>query len=299
MEPTTATGYVMTDDGLRLHFQTAGTGSRIVLVPNGMHLVDDFSRLAAGRTLVFYDVRNRGLSDAASDASQLVHGIHHDVDDIEAVRRYFGAGRIALIGHSYVGLTVVLYAMKYAERVERVIQIGAMAPGPTKQYPPHLTNQDDTLREALAGLGALEKERQNLDPEELCRRFWQVMRVIYVTNPADVDKVNWSRCHLPNERNFMKMWVGYLQPSIHQLALSPDDMASASAPVLTIHGTKDRSSPYGAGREWASRLPNARLLSVDGAGHGPWVEAPAPTFEAIETFLSGSWPEAAARVARD
>src|SRR5437667_10930358 len=39
---------------------------------------------------------------------------------------------------------------------------------------------------------------------------------------------------------------------------------------LTVHGTKDRSSPYGGGREWALMLPNARLLTIENVAHAPW-----------------------------
>ena len=53
-------------------------------------------RLADGRTLIFYDLRNRGLSDGVSEPSMLARGIHHDVDDLEAVRRNFGINFYAL-----------------------------------------------------------------------------------------------------------------------------------------------------------------------------------------------------------
>ena len=43
-------------------------------------------------------------------------------------------------------------------------------------------------------------------------------------------------------------------------------------------------------------LPNARLVSVEKAGHAPWVEAPDLVFDSIKTFLGGVWPEAAQKV---
>ena len=133
-----AEGYVKTDDGLRLWFQTVGSGPQVVVLPNGFHLLEDFSCLAPGRTLVFYDVRNRGRSDTVSDPALLERGIHNDVDDLDAVRRHFGLDRFALIGHSYMGLMVVLYAMKYPARVDRIVQIGAM--GPTTGSPTQRTS---------------------------------------------------------------------------------------------------------------------------------------------------------------
>jgi len=106
-------GYVPIEDGIRLFFQTVGDGPGVVLIPNGIYLVDDFERFANGRTLIFFDVRNRGRSDAIKERAKLANGIHHDVDDLDVVRRHFGADRVDVIGHSYVGVTVVLFAMKY------------------------------------------------------------------------------------------------------------------------------------------------------------------------------------------
>ena len=72
-----AEGYVTTDDGLRLWFQTVGSGPQVVVLPNGFHLLEDFSCLAPGRTLVFHDVRNRGRSDTVTDPAKLARGIHN------------------------------------------------------------------------------------------------------------------------------------------------------------------------------------------------------------------------------
>jgi proline iminopeptidase len=290
-------GYVTTEDGVRLFFETQGNGPQLVLLPNGFHLRDDCERLATGRTLVFYDVRNRGRSDHVGDGSKLARGIHHDVDDLDTVRRHFGIGRAAVIGHSYLGLTVAVYAMKYAANVERVVQIGPMQPRHATQYPARLTYADGVLRDVFAALARLEKERQSTDPEAFCRKFWSVLGAIYVTSPADAEKVRWGRCHLPNERGFMKYWLERLLPSIQGLELTPEEVAKAQAPILTLHGTKDRSAPYGGGREWALMLPNARLVSVVDAGHAPWIEAPELVLGAIETFLNGAWPEESRKVA--
>ena len=67
-------------------------------------------------------------------------------------------------------------------------------------------------------------------------------------------------------------------------------------PVLTIHGTKDRNAPYGGGREWAMLLPNARLITIPGAAHMSWVEAPDVIISSIDIFLSGKWPEKAEKI---
>jgi pimeloyl-ACP methyl ester carboxylesterase len=60
-----------------------------------------------------------------------------------------------------------------------------------------------------------------------------------------------------------------------------------TARVLTIHGRKDRSAPYGGGKDWAEQLPNAELVSVENGGHAPWIEAPDVVFQSIRAFLEG------------
>ena len=94
----------------------------------------------------------------------------------------------------------------------------------------------------------------------------------------------------------MGYWMGAIIPSMRGLDVARDAAAVVKAPVLTIHGRRDRSTPYGGARDWAMRLPNARLVTVESGGHAPWIEAPDIVFESIETFLSGAWPKAAETV---
>jgi pimeloyl-ACP methyl ester carboxylesterase len=290
-------GFITTPDGVRLYFQKLGAGAQTVLVPNGICYVDELARFAAQRTLLFFDLRNRGRSDTVADEARLERGVLNDVDDVDAVRRHAGADRVDLIGHSYVGATVVLYAKTHPAHVNRVVQIGPLQPFHGRQYPPHLTCVDETFRRVMAGLAGLERDRATTDPVEFCRRVWAVLDPLYVTDPADVHKLPpCHRCELPNERNLMKYLRGTIMPSLQRLDLKPGDFAEVSAPVLTIHGTHDRSAPYGGGREWAVELPNARLLSIEGGGHAPWIESPQHVWTSIETFLTGAWPTGAAVV---
>src|SRR5262249_30435492 len=114
-------GFLTTRDGVRLYFRVRGSGPDLVLIPNGVYLFDDFVPLAPGRTLVFYDVRSRGRSELVDDPATRERGILNDVDDLDDVRRHFGAGTVDVLGHSYVGVTVALYAKTYPERVRRVV----------------------------------------------------------------------------------------------------------------------------------------------------------------------------------
>jgi len=62
-------------------------------------------------------------------------------------------------------------------------------------------------------------------------------------------------------------------------------------PLLTTHGRKDRNAPCGAGRDWASQLRSAGLLTLDNTAHQRWVDDPATVLGAIDGFLDGQWPK--------
>jgi pimeloyl-ACP methyl ester carboxylesterase len=193
---------------------------------------------------------------------------------------------------------VILFAMAHPGSVDRIVQIGATEPTFGKSYPPDLTgaNSDNTLRDVMTRIESLQKERAGQDPIEFCRKFWSILGLIYVTDPSNSNRViGWGRCDLPNERNLMKYWMGVIVPSLKGIDVTREAAAVVKAPVLTIHGTRDRSVAYGAGRDWATRLPDARLVTIENGGHAPWIEAPDLFFESIETFLHGAWPKAAER----
>ena len=286
-------GYVPANDGVRLFYEQLGNGPRALVVLNGYYLIDDFKYLSDDRTVVFLDLRNRGRSDYIADDSRLTRGIHQDVDDLEAVRQHLGVSSIDILAHSYAGTVAFLYLLKYPARVNRIVAIGPMQPDLSKQYPPELRNNDAILQNFFSSARQLEKERGSLGPQEFCRRFWSILTTIYVADPAHVARIRWDRCDLETELNGMKYWVRHLIPSIQALAFTATDFRDTPHPVLIVHGRKDRSSPYGGGRDWTAMIPHARLLTVDGAAHAPWIEFPEEVLESIRTFLDGTFPDSA------
>jgi pimeloyl-ACP methyl ester carboxylesterase len=141
------------------------------------------------------------------------------------------------------------------------------------------------LKDVLSKLAALQKEPVS-DPQKRCEKFWSVLRPIYVADPANAEKIDWGRCELANERNFMKYFTEDILPSIQKLELTDEAVAKVKAPVLIIHGTHDRSSPYGAALDWLRMFPDSRLVPVENAAHAPWIEAPELVYGAIESFLT-------------
>jgi pimeloyl-ACP methyl ester carboxylesterase len=299
--PQTQDGYVTTTDGVRLFYQKVGNGTPSVIVPARLFLYRDFQRLAKDRSLVFYDMRDRGLSDAVNDPNRIT--IQNDVDDLETIRQLFAIDKPNLIGFSYLGMMVMLYATQHPGHVGRIVQIGPVPRRFDSKYPAILTAQDtESIPDptALKQLEEMEKSGYIREhPKEFCEKDWEITRVQLVGNPANVGKLGPGSCDMPNE------WPAHLYPhfqasiaSIQVLDLPKDRIASLSVPVLTIHGTRDGIAPYGSGREWAMTVRNGRLVTVPGAAHMSWVEAPDLVFLSIDAFLRGKWPDAAEKVTK-
>jgi len=290
-------GYVSIN-GTRLFYEKVGKGEQTVLVPLHLFMFEDFKHLAKGRTVIFYDVRNRGRSDAMQDLTNVT--IQQDVDDLEALRKHFKIEKMSLIGESYVGLMVVMYTMKYLQHVERIVQIGAVPLKYGTEYPKELTaNEPKAVPDAAESAKIDELFKQGVhktDPKGFCEKDWAVSRFGLVGDPKDVDKLR-GVCHLSNEwplnlyRHFGAHFV-----SVQKLTIPKEDVARVTIPVLTVHGTKDRNVAYGAGREWATLLPSARLVTVRNAAHFPWIDNPKLVFGSIATFLNGKFPNSAEKL---
>jgi pimeloyl-ACP methyl ester carboxylesterase len=291
-------GRVRSSDGTKLFYQKVGNGPQTIIVPGGLFTFDGLRGLGEGRTVIFYDMRNRGRSDKVQDAGRIT--IPADVEDMEAVRRHFGVKEFTPVGYSYLGLMVVMYAIKYPEHVERIVQIGAVPRKFGTEYPADQVASDDPRDPAaLAEIRKLraEKNYHVTHPKEYCEKEWQVNRVRLVGTPEGLKRLGPGVCSMENEWpvNLARHLEAHFLGSVQKLDVPVSDVKKVKQPVLTIHGTKDRNAPYGAGVEWAKTLPNARLLTVEGAAHQVWADEPG-IVAWIDEFLKGKWPDGAKAV---
>ncbi|MCW5910885.1 MAG: alpha/beta hydrolase [Cyclobacteriaceae bacterium] len=284
-------GFIEVEPDVKVFYQKTGTGNKAVIVPAGFWLYDDFKHLAKDKTLIFFDMRGRGNSDFVKDTTLI--SIHKDVEDIEKIRQHFNLDKVSLVGWSYLGKAVMMYAKKYPSHIDRVVQIG---PVPVKWN----TSYPDSLKYLVPaqGTAALWNKFDSLestgahknDPVMFSYVWWEASKPNLLGNPDNMKKLGrqWGD-HLKysNELyiNFMYRQMKYHFGSVMEMTDTIEDYADVSCPVLTIHGTKDRNAPWGAGLEWASNLPDARLLKIEGAGHLPWIEEPDLVYRAMKDFL--------------
>ncbi len=290
-----AEGDITTPDGVKLHYKKVGEGRNTLVIPLGFMLFDDFKQLADAGTIITYDPRNRGRSSRVEAVNTLT--IRQDVQDLETIRAFFNADKIVPVGFSYLGSVVMQYAMEHPEHVARVIQLGPIAINPDTKFPAALTNENDEPVKRWHELN-MQKRDPSKSQHDLCLLQDAALRSLLVGNQDFAPRVK-ATCDLENEwpanldRHFRNQW-----PSWRNVVIAPADLAKVTMPVLTIHGTKDRNAPYGAGRQWAMSAPDARLVTIEGAGHAMWIDDPLTVFGSIREFLRGGWPLGAEKVTK-
>jgi proline iminopeptidase len=285
-------GFVSGPDGVKLYYERIGSGDKTLIVPGRLFLARDLQPLARRYTVILYDMRNRGRSSSVSDGALLT--IQKDVEDLEAVRRHFKVEQFVPVGYSYLGFMVVLYAMTHGAHVERLVQIGPVPRRFGTEYPASLEHHDSVpvVDSAVAArLDSLAESAWAKDHQrELCEEQHRAYSARLVGDPAHASRLM-DPCDMPNEwPASLSRHLRYHFGAIQQLDVPREAVAKMRVPVLTIHGTWDRNAPYASGREWAMTLPNARLLTVEGAAHQVTADAPEVVIPAIDEFVLGRWP---------
>lgn len=256
-----ATRYAVTADGLSIAYQQFGSGPHVVWVTGTASHVEWFwtfpgwaqtlRRLAESFTVTWFDKRGTGLSDRALGSASL----EDRMEDIRAVMDHAGIETASVIGLSESGAMCALFAAAYPERVERLAVVASWA---------HMPDGADAIAaafEALWGQGVLLEAiwAQGFADQELLGQIERAMGT--PTSMAALLRANAAFDVRP------------VLPAVQ-------------VPTLVVHCTDDPIIPVEHGREFASLLPDARLVEVGGAFHGSArPEDMARYGEAAESFL--------------
>jgi pimeloyl-ACP methyl ester carboxylesterase len=66
--------------------------------------------------------------------------------------------------------------------------------------------------------------------------------------------------------------------------------AKVTAPATLVLGERDMMTPAKGGRELAAVIPNARVITLKGAGHMLMSERPDEVLDAVRGFSNGMCP---------
>lgn len=271
-------GFVTTADGVKLFYRKLGRGRLTAIVPLDYVLFDQMKQFSNVATIITYDLRNRGRSTGGLKDMT----IEHDVRDLEAVRAHFKLDKFVPVGFSYLGKMVMMYAAAHPDRVARVIQLAPL--GNRRIEMPRAS--DFGAPEPV--IAAWQETQKAGTPREACVAFAKLMAYYMTGNPKNAAKFDVAgACAHENEYppNVNAHFASLMKTA--PAPLTPEQLAKITVPVLTIHGTKDRQAAYEGGVAWVQSLPNARLVTVEGAAHAVWLDDPAAVGAAIRAFLRG------------
>ncbi|MCW8960468.1 MAG: alpha/beta fold hydrolase, partial [Ignavibacteriaceae bacterium] len=111
-------------NGVMIYYEEFGNGEPLMIVHGGPGASHDYFLpyllpLARHYRLIFIDERGSGKSERLEDVK--LYTVENMVEDVEAVRKALGIGKMNLLGHSYGGVLAEAYALKYQENLSHLI----------------------------------------------------------------------------------------------------------------------------------------------------------------------------------
>ncbi|CAN5216275.1 alpha/beta hydrolase [soil metagenome] len=276
-------------DGTRLHVETLGPPDAPTLVlVHGYALSLDFwhwqrLQLADRLRIVAYDQRGHGRSDAAVGDDYSVAALGRDLQAVLDATRADGE-RVVVVGHSLGGMALLSWARQHPGRVAEPLAGAVFV---------NTTGSDTVAGSAFSGgsavLGALQSRawdrtlRRGVRPGRPGDLSYLLTRAVGLSPDADPDQVLFVERLVMSCPNSVK---AALMPALTGLSLR-DAAGLVRVPALVLAGERDRVTPPGQARRLVDKLPDARLVVVDGVGHSAPLEAGAVVSAHLAAFVDG------------
>ena len=282
-----ATLHVRSSDGVKLAAYTFGgqQARQVVIVIHGgpgdshAYLGPLPRELSGPRVLsVAYDQRGVGGSTTPRDRRYTLAAY---VEDLDAIRRAVGAGRVTLVAHSWGGLVAEGYAAAHPGRVAGLALVDALS-----------ANFNTYVRGTVAfvrRVAALQREGLIPDPTppnrgDSCSPYERATEPAYLGNPRKHAPA-WATaggCSVSVDAATRK---AVLKPAVLQPVARR--LRRVRVPVLVLFGSND---PFGRpfDLEPARQLANAhpRIVEIHGAGHQPWIGSSAQTLAPLRALIT-------------
>ncbi len=284
--------------GVLIYYKTIGRGAPLVIAhggPGGSHdyFLPYLLPLARTNRLIFIDERGSGHSEKLDDPAG--YTVENMVEDLEAVRRDLGLGKIALLGHSYGGVLAQAYAFKYQANLTHLLLCSTFHSTRALNdiFVRMKANMTPELRGRIAAMESAglfghgkdyEKSRYT---EDYMKAAWGEAYFPYLYqrhpdpnyHPADTGNTSWDL--------YREMWGSHGEFVIDGNLVSveyADRLPSIKVPTLITAGDHDESDPSIA-RDMQSRIPGSKLVIFPQSGHMTFVDQPVLFVQTVNDFL--------------
>lgn len=235
-----------------------------------------YASLAEKMQLVYFDHRGQGRSAAANPGT---YTLQDNVEDMEALRRHLGLGRVVSIGTSYGGKVGMAHAARYPDAVSHLVLIATASHfGFIKR-----------ARQIVAERGTAEQIRVcddlfagRVDTVEKMRHYFKTMGSLYAhrSDPALSDSGVARAILSPEALNRAFAPDGYLQ----SFDLRPQ-LAAIRAPTLVCAGRHDWICPPEFSEEIHDLVAGSDLRIFEESGHSIGGDEPQSLLDAVAGFI--------------
>ena len=307
--------YVWTKDDTRIYVTQLGSsknpGAPIIVLHGGVgaeysYLLPAFTPLATKYQFTFFD--QRGSLRSPVEPSKIT--LEAMVDDIETIRNELRAPKIRIVAHSMGALLTYSYLQRFSENVESVIFVDPVFPFYSGVSP------DEALFKALDLPSSDKSYMANLErfyrsANEASKRRAQVLIEAKNLNRKNLSgaertaawKIKFASSNIFDLSKWEQMRGGeaFYNPSVYQSLITNaggqeswshkwdglfNALVSFKGRTTFIIGKNDFIDP--AFQFWpliALKLPNAKLIGLDHAGHNPWIDQPVKFKKALDSSL--------------
>ncbi|MBT2706535.1 2-succinyl-6-hydroxy-2,4-cyclohexadiene-1-carboxylate synthase [Pseudomonas sp. ISL-84] len=261
--------------GVRYHVDTWGNGFPLLLLHgftgNGESWKEFESFWKDHSTAIALDIIGHGNTESPADIAQ--YGMEESADAINHLLEKMGIEKIDILGYSMGGRLALTFAIKYPQKVRKLI-LESASPG--------LRTEDERKARRLQDEKLAEKIRE----EGISRfvEFWENIPLFESQKKLPYDiRGGIRKQRLDNSieglANSLKGMGTGSQPSWWE------QLSNVESPVLLITGSIDKKFCRIAG-EMSKILPNGQWISVEDAGHAIHVEKPEKFGTIVSGFLS-------------
>ena len=250
-----------------LHSRIQGSGHPFFILHGFFGMGDNWKSLANAFSSHYevhlIDQRNHGRSFHSEDFSY-----EHMVEDLVHYMDHYDIPTAIMLGHSMGGKTVMLMAVEYPERVDRMI-VADIAP---RFYPPHHQFILDALNEvdfsSVTSRTEIDDIFKKHIPEYSIRQF--LLKNVYRK----------ERGQLAYRFNLES-----LEENIHEVGVELPPQSVSDVPALFMRGV---NSGYVTEQDKTlirNHFPESTVVDIEGAGHWLHAENPEDFYKNVVQFL--------------
>ncbi|MEC9341256.1 MAG: alpha/beta hydrolase [Pseudomonadota bacterium] len=258
--------------GINTNYHDIGDGFPTVLIHGSGPGVSAFSNwrlafpvLSKTVRVIAPDMAGFGYTDRPEGIEyNLDTWVKHLIDLVDAMK----LDKVNLVGNSFGGALTIAFSIRYPERVNRIVLMGAAGVS---------FELTDGLDFAWGYTPSFENMRKMLDLFAYDRSL--------VTD--DLARMRYEASLREGvQESYASMFPAPRQNGIDALASDETDIAKIQAPALIIHGREDRILPYSNSVRLFELIPNSQLHLFGKCGHWTQIEHATRFSKLLTDFFS-------------